>query len=827
MRVGSLPTSDESHAQTVRGVVLLLIAQAVAFGMTSALLLVPANAIFLDVYGSSWLPATYVAIAAVGIPMSAGVAQAVRRFSFFAVAAVVLSAFAALFFSSWLVLMAGGSWISAPLLVSFPILIQIGFVFIGGQAGRMLDVREIKVHFPRIVLGFAVGFMAGGVVGIPLLTLLGSTRNLLLATTTFELAFLGLLIVTWRRHPAALSQHDDDDEPATGRRLPLRQLLTKPFVLLVFGYQTLSAMGSQVVEFLFFDRASHRYSGDDLTQFLAQYTVVLNLVDIVFLALLARFLLQRFGMRFGLVANPLFVTVLVGAMIVPLGLAGGGSFGLFTLAALARITDLALTDGTTRTSINAAYQVLPVDERLAAQTGVEGIGVPAAIGITGVLLLVFQLLPGSLAAVIAFGVVVCVGWTVVAVLMARAYRRALAASLQHRILTDGCVDLHEETEAAALHGLLVSDDVNEVRLGLDLVAGEASPAVIAELERLVDDARPAVRLGALTRLSLLDGVANGRLAAEISVSAFSAESADRRAAAGALAVTGGDRSVLSRLLADDEPTVRLAALSSVGSDDVSMVDLVIDALGHTSTAAAAGRALSRLGPAIAPIVDAVLAAGSTPTPTALRFVRACGVLDDEQACAVLRNRLDDPDRVVSLAALHALRGTTVDQPLAAALDRTLQDCAAHAARALAALLTCVAEHDDSLGRALTDEVDLARRRAAAVLAVRHGLEASTAIQALGSPDRSRRALALESLEVTLTRAEAMLALPLVRPDLGADQRLAALAGVIDLPKRDGSAWLDDLVADGDGFWRSPWLRACATEAAALRHQFGTGRDRSR
>ena len=825
MRVGSLPASDESHEQTVRGVVLLLIAQAVAFGMTSALLLVPANAIFLDAYGSSWLPATYVAIAAVGIPMSAGVAQAVRRFPLFVVAAVVLSAFAAMFFSSWLVLVAGGSWISAPLLVSFPILIQIGFVFIGGQAGRMLDVREIKVHFPRIVLGFAVGFMAGGVVSIPLLTLLGSTRNLLLATTMFELAFLGLLIVTQRRHPAALSQHDDGG-PATGRRPPLRQLLTKPFVLLVFGYQTLSAMGSQVVEFLFFDRAAHRYSGDDLTHFLAQYTVILNLVDIVFLAVLARFLLQRLGTRFGLVANPLFVTALVGAMLVPLALAGGGSFGLFTLAALARITDLALTDGTTRTSINAAYQVLPVDERLAVQTGVEGIGVPAAIGVTGVLLLVLQLLPGALAAVIVFGVVVCVAWTVVAVSMARAYRRALAASLQCRILTDGSVDLHEETEAAALHGLLVSDDVNEVRLGLDLVAGEASPAVIAELERLVNDARPAVRLGALTRLSLLDGVANSRLAAEISASAFSAESADRRAAAGALAVTGGDRSVLSRLLADDETTVRLAALSSVGSDDVSMVDLVIDALGHTSTAAAAGRALSRLGPAIAPIVDAVLAAGSTPTPTALRFVRACGVFDDERACAVLRNRLDDPDRVVSLAALHALRGTTVDQPLAAALDRTLQDCAAHGARALAALLTRVAEHDDSLGRALTDEVDLARRRVAAVLAVRHGLEASTAIQALGSPDRSRRALALESLEVTLTRAEAMLALPLVRPDLGADQRLAALAGVIDLPKRDGSAWLDDLVTDGDGFWRSPWLRACATEAAAVHHRFGTGRDRS-
>ncbi|MEP7112938.1 MAG: hypothetical protein ABI862_06710 [Ilumatobacteraceae bacterium] len=458
---------DRTREQTTRGVVRLLIAQAFAFGMTSALLLVPANALFLDAYGSSWLPATYVAIAVVGIPMSAAMARAVRRFPLFAVAAGVLGAFAAVFFSSWLVLVAGGSWISALLLVSFPILIQIGFVFIGGQAGRMLEVREIKVQFPRIVLGFAVGFMAGGLAGIPLLAVLGSTRNLLLATTTFELVFVGLLLVTRRRHPAALSQHDDAG-PIGGPRPPLRRLLTKPFVLLVFGYQVLSAIGTQVVDFLFFDRASHRYSGDDMTRFLAQYTVVLNLVDIVFLALVAGYLLQRFGVRFGLVANPMFVTVLVAAMVVPLALVGGGSLGLFTLTALTRISDLALTDGTTRTSINAAYQVLPVDERLAVQTAVEGIGVPAAIGITGVLLLGFQLLPGTLAAVIVLAVVVCGGWTVVALSTGRAYRRELAASLQQRLVTDGSVDLHEEAEAAALHSLLTATRPSRCGLGSSL-----------------------------------------------------------------------------------------------------------------------------------------------------------------------------------------------------------------------------------------------------------------------------------------------------------------------------------------------------------------------
>ena len=50
-----------------RWVVPLLTGQAVAFGVTLALLIVPANAIFLDAYGSEWLPATYIAIAVVGV----------------------------------------------------------------------------------------------------------------------------------------------------------------------------------------------------------------------------------------------------------------------------------------------------------------------------------------------------------------------------------------------------------------------------------------------------------------------------------------------------------------------------------------------------------------------------------------------------------------------------------------------------------------------------------------------------------------------------------------------------------------------------------------
>ena len=63
-------------SRATRGVIGLLTAQALAFGVTLALLIIPANALFLDAYGSEWLPATYIAIAVFGTGASALIARA-------------------------------------------------------------------------------------------------------------------------------------------------------------------------------------------------------------------------------------------------------------------------------------------------------------------------------------------------------------------------------------------------------------------------------------------------------------------------------------------------------------------------------------------------------------------------------------------------------------------------------------------------------------------------------------------------------------------------------------------------------------------------------
>ena len=95
----------------------------------------------------------------------------------------------------------------------------------------------------------------------------------------------------------------------------LRRLLATRFVGLFLAYQVLSALASQLSDYLVFDRAAAQFpDADDLARFLG-YTAVMNVVSIAFLVLVAGPLLRRYGLRLGISANPV---VLLAASVVML-----------------------------------------------------------------------------------------------------------------------------------------------------------------------------------------------------------------------------------------------------------------------------------------------------------------------------------------------------------------------------------------------------------------------------------------------------------------------------------------------------------------------------
>jgi hypothetical protein len=810
------------------------------FGAMAALLGIVANAMFLDAYGSAWLPVTYIAIGVAGIFVSGAVARAAQRFDLLGIALVVLGGAAIGLAASW-VLAAGGDapWVSAPLLVLFPILIQLGFVFIGGQGGRLLDIAGIKANFPRIMAGFPVGAVLGGLLGGQLVAWLGRTEDLLLATALAQAAFAALVWATGRRYAALLgSPGPEPAQPAPGDsdggpspRFSFRQSIASRFVGLILAYQVLSALGSQLSDFLVYDRASAQYADPaDLAGFLASYTAVMNVVAIGFLALMAGPLLRRFGLKLGIPANPLVLTAFALVMIPISVVSGGTSFVLLATVSAARIADIALTDGMTRTSINATYQVLPERGRLSLQAAVEGIGVPVAIGISGVLILVLNALPFALAATILVTAVVCAVWTVAGLLLYRAYGPALVQAIRRRPLLVPIADMDASAEDEAVARLLLqSRDPRATQLGIDLLGIMSSPALGAELSALAGDSRPEIRMSALAGLAAAgDDVARRRLSGELRAAIDSTDPTIRLRAANALEVLDpADRAAAAEFLEDDDVDVRCAALDSVQAGDLFALTPTIAALDDARSAGAAAGAVGRLGDAVVPSIAELLDHAGSPAPVlAIRLVRAATIRSTERDEVLLRH-LGHRDRELGLVIMERLVAPQpAPEAIAEVLDRVLHEDVHHAGRILAALAAIHAagddhrETDEPVQRALRDELDLVSLRVKTSRLARHGVTRLGPPMVELSAGGSSGSLALEALEVLLSPVDAKQVLPLLKPDLTAAERLARLPPPAGDVRTDVVGWLKDLVEDVDGHWRSTWLRACAAHAAMARGVLG-------
>ena len=199
-------------------------AQALAFGAVAAFLGIAANSLFLHEYGSEWLPVTYLFIAVAGVVVSGTIARSARGGGLVRIATVVLAGSMVVFVVSW-VIAAGwdGLWVSAPLLVLFPVLLQLGFVFIGGQAGQILDIAGIKSLFPRIVAGFPIGAVIGSVLAVPILGATGNTESLLLATAVAQALFLAVLLLTARRYSVELRPRESRRARQQPSRWPSRR----------------------------------------------------------------------------------------------------------------------------------------------------------------------------------------------------------------------------------------------------------------------------------------------------------------------------------------------------------------------------------------------------------------------------------------------------------------------------------------------------------------------------------------------------------------------------------------------------------------------------
>jgi hypothetical protein len=756
---------------------VLLGAQTVALGLTVAFLMVPASALLLHAYGAHTLPYVYLVVAVSGVAVSWAMRRAQADLSLAALAMTILGGYGVLVAAGYAVLtFAGADWVSFPLVVLFPLTIPVGFFLVGAQAGRLLDVRQMKEYFPRIVGGFSVGFAAGGLLAAWMVHLLPATADLLLVDLATAGAMFALVAATARRYPEQMRARPPAEPPAQPggepRRVPLRGL-----VLAIFGYQVLAAAVTQLLDYIVWERAAARYpNAGDLARFQGFYNAALNILAIGFVVLLAGRLLRRYGVRLGLAGTPAAAVVMLVAGNLVGWSVGVGGLAFLLVACAQQVGDV--TDGMTRTAINTTYHAVPVDERMRARTLVEAAGVPLALGLVGVLLLAIRALGFDVRAVEFVSLLVTIGWLLVAVVASREYGVGLRALVLRRAWEPTGLDIDGEAGLGAVQRLLTSTDSRDVEVGLAALSASQSPAFADQVGALLSDETTAgVRAGA-ARASLVGGVsARSQMGLLLDDpdpgvrATIAAACVDEPAGLGERA-----RGVWTSLVDADEPDVTGHALRAAAvSPSPFFVPHLVEAAGRRVHEGSMTQALAahaeHLGPALR------------------------SVLVDRDGSRQVRERL--------VRAVTAAHGRA--QPLAFDVASALQDHRHRASRARAAL-----SHLDGsprlapLRRALLDDLAALAAETTALLTLATGQRGlGRAVRALHSDNPTERALAHETLEVTVGRVQASWVIALVQPD-----------GVPAAQEPEHvTDWLADLVDDADDVWQEPWLRVCALYAA--------------
>lgn len=817
------------------------------------------NALFLAAYGAEGLPYTFMASAAVLVLGGALFARVQRRLPLGRLLVapwLALLLLAALLYAG----LAGGGppWLTFALMIWTIVVGVFAELAFWALAGRLLNLAQGKRLFGLVGAGALLSRLVVYSLSALVVTAIGAVNLLLLAMGAMVVA-LGLLVATLRRLPARLPP-----APGGGAGVPARAAgraaLRSRYIGLILSLVLIGELGYSILEYFFLAELALTFPDPDrLAQVLGGTAAVAFLLATMVSATLTGPILRRFGVRFGLLSEPLLVGLGMAAALA-VGLLALPAPALFLVVLAAKTADDVSDSSVNKPSTQLLFQPMPAAERVPAQTLATSVVEPAAVGLTGLALIGLQALGVTGGAPLA-GLILAltVVWLALALLAYREYVAALGRALSRRLVGSATITLDAAALGVVERALAGSRSV-EVLSALDLLASERPALYAARLPALLAHPEPGVRrevvarIGALGLVEALPAVAGlaareadpavraaavaalGDLGAppeaamadpdpEVQVAALVgqlrhgdragaalalaalAASADpaERAVAARVAGAAGDGETLARLLADPAAPVRRAALRAAGPGmPPALWPAVIAALGDHQSRGAALTGLAAGGAAAMPAVVAALADPRTPAELRAHLARACGRIRGPAAVEALLGQLDAPDDDVREAAVAALRRCGYaagknEAPIRARIAAEL----ALAEQSAAALADLEGEPRAALLRqALQSQLARQGRRAFTLLGFVVGPELARQLaDGLAAPSAERRAYAAELLE---TRVRAELRAPFAPLVAG------PVAGRLGGPR----ARLAALIAGPDAAV-PPWVRTCALYTAGL------------
>lgn len=751
------------------------------------------ESLFFARFGPRFLPFMYLALGPLTFLAMAGTAGLVSRIPRSVVTLpLVLAGVVA---AGRALLVVHDDWVYPVLWLLMMVVWTVQGIAAWGLAGAVNDTRQAKRLFPLYGAGLIAGGVIGGFLTRPLAALVGVENLLVLWAVLLVGGFVLARAIAARSGARVRVRSRRRDAGGAVRAMvegarSVRASRLLRWMAVAFG---LFGLLYFAIALPFARAATARYpDAEELAGFLGLFFGVANGAALVVSLLVANRLFARFGVA---------TMVVVLGVVYALGFTSLAVTASFAGIVAFRFLQLVWVYGVWAAGWQALFGVVPPDRRDGVRVFMEGGPWQAGVVLSGVALLVADWLLGP-SSVFVVGAVAGVAAAYAAWRARREYTGALVDAL-HQGWPD--VFIHEEEpfggmrrDAAGVEALmagLTDPDPTPRRMAVEIVAtisdvperlrdatvrlledsdpevrtaaagtvarwGEAARAPRATLRRLLQDPEPAVRAGAAASLAATDGHEGTEA---LRTMAASPDHGERAMAVVALGHAGVGFDVVSAAAGDEEPTVRIAAVTTLSRFPADgSVPRLAAALGDPDTAVrgASAASLARLG---APGAKALLHALSDP------------LLEDAALRAL--TDLEDVDRPEVLAyagreATRAARYHELWQAIAGEPDWRL-------------LLLADSVRHRALGEA--------RRALMAVVAVSNDEMLRMAVDYVESHHPEQRANALETVDAVGDPQIVRPLLPIWEPIAGGGDFRAAV---------------QSLLGDDDA-----WVRACAALAA--------------
>ncbi len=865
----------------------LLSLQNLLRGISDALFTAVAYALFLAQFGSGYLPYVFLVIAVV-TPLASSIFNTIHHKTTVRRLVVGSLLLLSVLFGGWWWPLQYQSlnWVPFALVVTLTFFEMFGSIVVGVQTSRLFNVREIKTNVPIMLMFQLLGIALGGLATTHIAALLGKETHLILVAAA--ILVLVAILAWWIsiQYPTGFSEKPTRESNVTSASAWAQ--LTQPFVRNVFTYQFLSTLGTSLALAIFLLQAQ-RYLGGDMTQmttFMGHFLAATYAVAIATLYFVSKPLLRRWGLYYGLFANPLSVLLPVTGLLLGVVFLPQQALLLFIFACACRLIDVVFTRGATSPAIKAIYQIIPANNRVAVITAIGGVSTPLAFGATGLSLLFFQKTPGLTDIhFLIFTLVICVLWCIFAWLTMKGYRQTLQKQVNRNVLSKIELDLTFEDNMKVVNTLINSNEIAQVRLGLDILekndwqtyqqlliellptapehillelvsriekaqlpaAGQAihkllkkrhSPTLQQQLVKTlvaidpVEHHQAACRylrstntsrqVGAMIGLLKYGGV-NAKVVAgeELLKTNNRSDTASQKLVATVIGEIGDQNfyAPLITKLNSSVIAVRQAALEAAGA--LKNPRLLPDIIANLDDPATRSTALNTLLQYEAQLVNITRDALEHPWAfsalNTARFIRALGQTNAPERIEILTPHIDYPDPVVRTVILATLRKAGYREPSQTQSCQAQLEAEIDAAIALFALSHGLGTNPavDALQKALLHPLGQIKKRIFSLLCFRYGEQVLSGPQAeLTAPDRSRQAIALETLDVLFSTADSALLMPLLDPDITLSKRLAVLRTKFTVPTYTQLESLQTLIETPP----DQWVSACAIKAAVnLQH----------